>query len=321
MSERVVRTHPDCLLHRPGLGHPESPGRLEELTRALEASEPCPWHLQREAPLADVEDAVGCLRWIHDPGYLERLSLAGSSGPDHVDSPDCAISPGSWGSIVAAARLSLQAGLDCVNGRLQRAFLALRPPSHHAERDRARGYCFVNSVALVAEVFARAAAGPVLIVDIDAHHGNGTQSLFWERDDVAYVSVHEWPAFPGTGAGDEIGAGRGRGLTRNVPLAAGADDAVFATAVEVALEEMAARVRPVSLVVSAGFSGHRDDPVANWNLTEGGYARASRALVQAAEAFTGGRIVSLLEGGYNPKALADSALQHVRELIPLEDVN
>jgi acetoin utilization deacetylase AcuC-like enzyme len=321
MDTLEIRSHPDCLEHRPGLGHPESPARLTSILEALERAEDASWTVRRTAEVASEGSTVGALKWIHAAEYLDRVRVVVEAAPGHVDTPDCAVSAGTWRALLAGSGVALQTALDLANQRLRRAFLAIRPPSHHAERERAKGYCLANSAALIAEVFARASASPVLIVDFDAHHGNGTQSVFWERADVAYISVHEWPAFPGTGAGDEIGSGKGRGLTRNVPLFAGADDAVVATAVEHALEEMAPRIRPTSIVVSAGFNGHAADPVANWNLTPEGFGRITRALVQAADAFSGGRIVSLLEGGYEPRALGESVEQHVRELVGGEAVN
>jgi acetoin utilization deacetylase AcuC-like enzyme len=321
MNTLEIRTHPDCLAHQPGLGHPEHPGRIEAVMNAVDAGDGKPWVVLPRAEPAKESATFGALKWIHDEGYLERVRSAVAAAPGHVDTPDCAVSPGTWTALMAASGIALQAALDVANQKLRRAFLAIRPPSHHAETERARGYCLVNATALVAEVLARTSVAPVLIVDFDAHHGNGTQEMFWERSDVALISVHEWPAFPGTGAGDEIGSGKGRGFTRNVPLTAGADDAVVATAVEHALEEMVARVRPASVVVSAGFNGHAADPVANWSLTSDGFRRITRALVQAADACSGGRIVSVLEGGYDGPALGDSVRQHVTELAAGEPVN
>jgi len=266
-------------------------------------------------------DIIGALKWIHDPDYIERVRAACGAAPSHVDTPDCAVSAGSWASLMAGPGLMLRAALDQASGRFTRAFVAARPPSHHAERNRARGYSFFNGAALAAEVLTRASGGPVLVVDIDAHHGNGTQRHFWERGDVGYVSVHEYPTFPGSGSADEIGEGKGRGFTRNVPLAAGSDDTVVVSALENALEEIGARMQPVAVVVSAGFGGHQDDPISGLAMTPDGFRRMTRAIIQAADAWADGRVLSILEGGYDLDALASSAGAHVEILAGESTVN
>jgi acetoin utilization deacetylase AcuC-like enzyme len=186
-----------------------------------------------------------------------------------------------------------------VNHRVDRVFVAARPPAHHAERARARGYCLFNAVALAAEVIVRSWNRPVLIVDFDALHGNGTQEQFWERGDVGYLSVHRFPWFPGTGTADQIGSGR-LGMTRNVPLAEGADDEIFCTALERSLEELANRLQPAVLVLSAGFNAHHADPTGGMRLTADGFRRLTRAVMAAARGFAGGRVLSFLEGGSPP---------------------
>ncbi len=222
---------------------------------------------------------------------------------------------------MASAGLVLQAALHLASGKSRRGFVVARPPSHHAEWDRARGYCFFNGAALAAEVLSRASDAPILVVDIDAHHGNGTQGQFWERDDVGYVSVHEYPAFPGSGGADEIGAGPGMGTTRNIPLATGADDDIVVSALEAALEEMGSRMRPAAVVISAGFAGHEADPLSGLRITEAGFRRMTRAIVQCAEHWSDGRVLSILEGGYELEALASSARAHVETLARDPEVN
>ncbi len=308
----LVRSHPRCLEHRPGLGHPESPARLRAVLDALDGTGP--WLVEREAELPPDEDALGALKWIHDPAHLERLREASASAPGILDSADCAVSLGTYSACLAAAGLALTTALDMVNGRLDRAFLAVRPPSHHAKRASASGWCFVNSAALAAETIVRAWQGTVLVVDIDALHGNGTQEIFWERGDVVTFSVHRYPGFPGSGGADEIGAGAGEGANRNLPLAIGSDDVTVLTALESVLEELVPLVRPVAMVISAGFGGHVSDPVGGFRLTPTGYFRITRALVETAERWCGGRILSVLEGGVNLQALAECVLVHVAAL-------
>lgn len=313
VSRLEVRSHPDCLRHRPGLGHPDSAARLRAVLAELERA-PRGWNVQPAAPLPTSDTTVGALRWIHSAAYLERLEAATVSPPGWIDSQDCRVGEGTMPAVLAAAGLALQAALDLANGRLRRAFLAVRPPSANAAAERAAGYCLVNSVALAAEVLVRCWQQPVLVADFDVLHGGGTQQIFWRRPEVGVVSVHRFPFFPGSGGGDEVGEDAGAGTTRNVPLAEGADDAVYATAFEGALEEMAARLRPAALVLVAGFGAHRDDPIGGMAVTEAGFRRMTAAAVRVAERFGGGRVLSLLEGGWNVPATAAAARAHVEEL-------
>ena len=223
MNRIAVMSHTLCDLHQPGLGHPENPARVKVILDSLATLGGEVVDIQDEILLSSEGDVLGALKWIHDPAYIERVRSLCKEAPTHVDTTDCLVCSASWDALVASAGLSLRAALDLAGGKFRRAFVVARPPSHHAEKDRARGYCFFNGVALAAEVLARASGGPVVVVDIDAHHGNGTQRHFWERADIGYISVHEYPAFPGSGGADEVGDGPGRNTTRNVPLAAGAD--------------------------------------------------------------------------------------------------
>ncbi len=272
------------------------------------------WAVEHEAALPPEDDTLGVIRWLHEPGLVDRLRRASEAGRGFVDVPDNPVSEGTYRAALAAAGLAVGTALDLVNGRLLRAFLAVRPPGHHAEADRAMGYCFFNNVALAAEIVTRALQAPVLVVDFDVHHGNGTQRLFWKRADVGYLSVHRYPFYPGTGAGDEVGEGPGRGFTRNVPLAAGAGDEVYAAAVEGGLEELGSALKPAAVLVSAGFDAHRRDPLGGMAVTEDGFRRIARAIVQAADTWGGGRVIACLEGGYDLTALASSARVFVTEL-------
>jgi len=308
-----VRSHSNMERHVPSLGHPEAPARLRAVLSAL-AGNGGDWELDRRAGPAPEDDTLGVAGWLHEAGLIERIREGVARAPSRVDGPDNPVSAGSWDAIITAAGLAVQAGLDLINGRLTRAFLAVRPPGHHALPDQAMGFCFLNNAALAAEIIARAWQAPVLIADFDVHHGNGTQAIFWERDDVGFLSVHRYPFYPGTGAGDEVGEGRGRGFTRNVPLAAGADDAIYASAFEAGLEELGTRLRPAAIVVSAGFDAHEADPLGGMKVTEAGFERMSRAVVQAAETWSGGRVLAFLEGGYNLDALGASARACCRAL-------
>ncbi len=309
-----VRSHPHCLDHVPPPGHPDSPARLADVLAALEEGDVRPWSVNRAAPLPREDDVVGVLRWVHDGAYIERVRRASQDGTPWLDSHDCVVSPGTYRAALAASGLALQAALDLVNGRLDRAFLAVRPPSHHAERDRARGFCFFNAVALAAEVIVRSWNQPVLIVDFDALHGNGTQAHFYDRDDVGYLSVHRYPAFPGSGTAAEVGEGPGLGLTRNIPLAAGADDAMVCTALEHGLDELGDRLRPAVLVLSAGFTALQGDVLGGMEMTRDGFRRLTASVVSRASQWSGGRVLSILEGGYQRRTLGPAVRAHVEEL-------
>ncbi len=309
-----VRSHPLCLEHRPGLGHPETAQRVEVVLDALSARAEGRWVVDRESPLPAEQDVVGALAWVHDPAHIERVRSASVRGSGWLDSHDCGVSGGTFAAAVAASGLAMQAALDLVNRRLLRAFVVARPPAHHAGRDRASGYCFFNSVALAAEIVSRSWGRPVVIADFGAFHGDGTQQHFYDRGDVGFVSIHRYPAFPGTGGADETGEGEGERATRNVPLAAGADDEIFCAAFESALEEMCGRIRPAAILLSAGFDAHREDPLGGMSLTEGGFGRLTAAAVKEAERWSEGRLLSFLEGGFKLDALAKSARIHVEEL-------
>lgn len=309
-----VRSHPLCLEHRPGLGHPETARRVEVILDALSARVGGRWVVDGESSLPPEDDVVGALAWVHDKEYIERVRSKSARGSGWLDSHDCGVSEGTFTSGVAAAGLAMQAALDLVNGRLYRAFVVARPPAHHARRDRAAGYCFFNSVALAAEIVSRAWGRPVVIADFGALHGDGTQQHFYNRADVGFVSVHRYPAFPGTGGADETGEGDGEGTTRNVPLAAGANDEIFASAFESALAELCARMRPAAILLSAGFDAHRADPLGGMAVTEEGFGRLTSAASKEADRWSDGRLLSFLEGGFDLDALAKSVRIHVEEL-------
>ncbi len=272
------------------------------------------WLVAPKAPLPPDDDTLGVLAWVHDPLYLEKVRQVCLVAPGYVDSQDCRVSAGSFGAALAASGLALQAALDLVNGRLVRAFLAVRPPAHHAERGRAAGYCLLNHIALAAEVVTRCWAAPVLIADFDALHGSGTERLFWERGDVGVLSVHRYPGFPGSGAATDVGEGAGHGLTVNVPLAAGSGDEVVVAAFRRALEDLGRRLRPAAVLLAAGFSAHADDPLGSLRVSTEGFRRLTEAAVEVAETWSGGRILSFLEGGFEVGALAASARAHVEAL-------
>jgi acetoin utilization deacetylase AcuC-like enzyme len=190
-----------------------------------------------------------------------------------------------------------------LDGRSEYAWVPVRPPGHHALRDRAMGFCFFNNVAVTAEELLARGLGPVAIVDFDVHHGNGTQAHFWTRSDAYFLSLHHFPFYPGSGSADEIGAGDGHGFTRNVPLAGGADDAIYEEALGMGLDDLLRAVRPRAWLVSAGFDAHVDDPLGGMAVTEAGFAAFGRLIRGAAGSAP---VLAVLEGGYRLEALRSS---------------
>jgi acetoin utilization deacetylase AcuC-like enzyme len=287
-------------LHDGGGGHPERPARVDAVMAGVaDVALELGGDLEIVAPEpADVE----ALTRVHDPAYLQRLEELCRSGGGHLD-PDTFARPDSWD----AALLSAGAGLQAIDALRRRgdgaAFVATRPPGHHALADRAMGFCLVNNVAVSAAALV-AEGERVLIVDWDVHHGNGTQALFWDNPSVLYVSTHQSPFYPGTGRADEVGGVAARGLTVNIPLPAGATGDV----VRRALDEVAAPVieafGPTWVLISAGFDAHRADPLADLALSSGDFAELTRTV--SGYAPQPGRVVVHLEGGYDLGALRAS---------------
>lgn len=311
-----VFTDPVFLRHDTGAYHPETAHRLESVIHALRA-EGC----RVECP-PDPERTLEALERVHEPIYISRLKAACDAAPEGdssafslFDTPDNPISAATFAAAYRGAGLLL-AALDAVlEERASAVFVAARPPGHHALASRAMGFCFFNSIAVAArDLVEHSGATRVLVADFDVHHGNGTQETFWEDGRVAYLSVHRYPFFPGTGAADEQGVGRGRGATVNVPQRAGAGDGAYAGGFSAALEALAERFKPEFVLISAGFDAHEADPLGGMRVTTEGFAWMTRALAEIAGAFAGGRIVSLLEGGYDAVALGRAAAAHMRVL-------
>jgi acetoin utilization deacetylase AcuC-like enzyme len=300
----LVATHERCGGHEPPPGHPERPERLRAaITGAATAG-------AGVLPVSVDEAAVlAALAQVHDPGLAARLQRACEHPPGILDCDDNPVSRGTYRAALAAAA-SVIAGADAAAaGAAETVWVPVRPPGHHALRDRAMGFCFFNNAAVAAEELLARGCGPVAIVDFDVHHGNGTQAHFWERDDVYFLSLHRYPFYPGSGAGDEVGAGKGRGLTRNFPLAAGAGDEIFCDALAAGLDELVAVFAPSSWVVSAGFDAHRDDPLGGMNVSDEGFGTIGRLLRQAAGKSP---LLAVLEGGYDLKALQRSVQTFIR---------
>jgi acetoin utilization deacetylase AcuC-like enzyme len=303
-------SHPDYLLHDPGPNHPERADRLRAILSHLERQDWFTALLQiRPEPAAET-----WLTRIHTPTYLQRLQEVLHKAPVAWD-PDTRVSAHSY-DVARLATGGVLAAVDAVMaGTARNAFVASRPPGHHAVPERAMGFCLLNHVAIATRyVQEQYGVHRVLIVDWDVHHGNGTQDVFYTDASVFYFSTHQYPFYPGTGAASETGEGPGRGTTLNVPLPAGSGDAEIIRAFREQLLPAAEAFRPEFVFISAGFDAHQQDPLAQLQVTEAGYATLTRMVMDIAARFASGRLVSVLEGGYNLEALARSVAAHLQVL-------
>ncbi len=303
----LVLSHESGLTHDTGEFHPEHAGRLKSILKALD--QPALSGLKREdAPQATPEEIARA----HPGAYFDTLMRAmPREGLRHLDG-DTVVSPGSAEAMLRAAGAVVRAVNAVAAGEANNAFCAVRPPGHHAESDKPMGFCLVNNAA-VGALHARAAHGHkrVAVIDIDVHHGNGTQEMFWNDADAFYASTHQYPFYPGTGSRRERGA---HNNIVNVPLSAGDRGDVFRAGLTDEILPALAAFKPDFVVISAGFDAHRDDPLGQLRLTETDFAWATAAIMDAARKLCGGRLVSVLEGGYNLDALADSVTAHVETL-------
>jgi acetoin utilization deacetylase AcuC-like enzyme len=301
-------THSACLDHVTPSGHPERPDRLRAVERAL-ADEKFRTLAREQAPMADGEIVSLC----HPMEYVEAIRNASpDDGMVRLDA-DTSMSPGSFEAALRAVGGGVHAVDEVMAGAAVNAFVAVRPPGHHAETARPMGFCLFNSAAITARYAQKKhCAEHVAIVDFDVHHGNGSQDIFWSDKSVMYCSTHEMPLYPGTGAKSERGEFN---TIVNAPLSAGDGGNAFREAFESTILPRLREFKPDLLVVSAGFDAHTRDPLANLNLVEADYAWVTKKLMEIADANAKGRIVSMLEGGYDLQGLARSAAAHVEALM------
>jgi acetoin utilization deacetylase AcuC-like enzyme len=307
----LLYSDPRFLDHDTRRGHPERAERLRQVTAHLDATGLAARCITPEWPAATREQ----IERVHQAAYvnaIEDLAARGGGRPD----PDTVVSPASFDVAGLAAGAACDAVGRVLAGKDRTALCLVRPPGHHALADRAMGFCLFNNVAIA----ARAAIDEhglerLLIVDWDVHHGNGTQDTFYADGRVGYFSIHRWPFYPGTGAADETGSGAGLGATRNLPIEFGTPRDVYRDRFRHELDEFAAHIKPQLVLVSAGFDSHREDPIGSLGLEVEDFAELTKCVLDVANVHAGGRVVSLLEGGYNPKRLAECVAEHLKELL------
>ncbi len=304
----------DCFLkHQTGAKHPERPERLRAISKALVESgigETCTKLPVRKATVDQVLA-------VHTQEYLKRFRQACERGDRYIDAVDSAICPDSYQVAMLAAGSTIEAVDQVQNGQLQNAFCAVRPPGHHCERGESMGFCLLANAAIAAtHLLNQQGVARVAIVDWDVHHGNGTQHIFEESADVLVCNVHGHPdhVYPGTGYAHESGKGNGKGATLNVPLLPGSGDGEYRAAFENQILPRLEDFKPEFVIISAGFDAHALDPLAPLNLKTESFGWMTECVMDVARQFAQGRLVSLLEGGYDLTALSESVCQHVQTL-------
>ncbi|MFN2397417.1 MAG: histone deacetylase [Gemmatimonadaceae bacterium] len=300
-------SHSDCGRHDTGWNHPEHVGRLRGITRALRE------HPELFGTLEHIEGRHATVEEIalaHDAGYIERVLKMAAEGGGQLDD-DTLMSEGSGDAALAGAGCVLDAVDRAFDGRSLRSFCAVRPPGHHALRASAMGFCIFGNVAIAAR-YARRKHGAerILIVDWDVHHGNGTQALIEHDRSIHFVSMHQWPWYPGTGAADD----RGRGNVWNVPMPAGLPPEQYVNALQQAVDSATLEATPDVVLISAGFDCLRGDPLGGFTLEIDDIRLLTKWLVQAAESWCGGRLISVLEGGYEPARVGEASVAHMASM-------
>ncbi|OHD68987.1 MAG: histone deacetylase [Spirochaetes bacterium RBG_16_49_21] len=303
---------PIFLKHKTGWGHPEKPERLEAINSAI-ASASFYKDLVKVGPV--VPD-MKYLEMIHSPSYIQRVKKEIKSGVSYLDSMDTAVCGESYEVALMAVGGSLNMCDTVMKGAAANGFCAVRPPGHHAEKDYAAGFCIFNNIAIAAKYLqSRCGIKRIAVVDWDVHHGNGTQHSFERDSSVLYISLHQFPHYPGTGSAEETGAGKGAGYTMNIPMHAGSGDEEYLTAFQNRIIPSLEKFKPEIILISAGFDGHKSDPLSSIRLSSDAYAEFTNMLMAIAGRHGTGRIIAFLEGGYNLSALSESVLAMMEALV------
>ena len=314
MAERFLHTglvaDPICKIHDAGWGHPETPSRYDAIFRALCTSGLIE-HLEKIPARPALEQEL--LR-VHTRAYLDLARREIEGGATTLSTGDADVCPKSWSAAQYAAGGCLNAVDAVLDGRMKNAFCLVRPPGHHATADRGMGFCIFNNVAVAARHAQARGVGRVLIVDWDVHHGNGTQDIFYEDGSVLYFSTHQAPLYPNSGAAEETGHGPGAGANINCPMPAGAGRAEIFAAFQQQLLPAATAFQPELVLISAGFDSREGDPLGGFTLTDDDFADLTHLMLQIARTHARGRLVSVLEGGYNPAGLASATNAHIQVL-------
>lgn len=310
-SKTGLITAPIYLEHETGPGHPERPSRVSTALARLKESGLAD-DLEITLPGAAPMEA---LTRIHPRAHLQSLEDAILSGARSISEPDLGVSLKSWEAALSSTAAGLLAADKIMAGEWRNAMCLVRPPGHHAEAEQAMGYCLINNAAVAARhLQATHGLERVAILDFDVHHGNGTQHLFEEDPSVFFASLHQWPLYPGTGEATERGIGDGEGATMNIPLPAGSDNARYLRELEERVLPAIEAHRPQALILSAGFDAHERDPLGSMKITTEGYGELTTLILDLADKCCEGRVISLLEGGYDLDGLADSVVAHTAKL-------
>lgn len=311
-NKLIFYYHPIFLEHLQGLRHPENADRLRIIINFLQ--EKGVWEqLYVKAP------SPAEIKWIetnHSPSYIRSIEEACRRAPLILDGGDTLVTTRSYEAALYAVGACLGGIDDLMNNRADSVFCAVRPPGHHAEYAEAMGFCLFNNVAIAARyAIDRYSLQRIFIMDWDVHHGNGTQDSFYESVEVYFCSIHEWPRYPGTGQAFEKGRGLGNGYTLNIPLSAGGGDEVYFSVLRDQVIPELRHYKPDLLIISAGFDAHNDDPLAQMTLSTNAFGEMTRMLRREMKQQHGGKILSVLEGGYNHHNLAESVLAHLEALV------